>query len=83
MARTARQRQMDVTLRTCTECGMLLDTPGEFHPQAFCVWKKAGLDPWATLVWVNTRLGLHTAHWPKKPPLVRDLPSDALARKQS
>lgn len=42
---------------TCQCCGMLLDDPGEFHPYAFCVWKKDGLDPWDTLNWILDRLG--------------------------
>lgn len=44
---------------------MLVDAPGEFHPQAFCVWKKAGLDPWETLRWVNGQLRLE--EMPAKP----------------
>jgi hypothetical protein len=42
---------------TCSECGMLLDDAGEFHPYAFCLWKKAGHDPWDTLNWILTQLG--------------------------
>jgi len=58
---------------SCRVCGMLLNDPGEFHPHAFCVWKKAGLDPWNTLLWVNQRLGIDTTHWPRQSPLIRDL----------
>lgn len=54
---------------------MLLDDAAEFHPHAFCVWKKAGQDPWELLLSLNRRLGIDTTHWPKRPPLVRDLPA--------
>lgn len=57
----------------CQTCGMATADPGEFHPYAFCMWVKAGLDPWSTLLDLNTRLGLDTTHWPKKVPLIRDL----------
>jgi hypothetical protein len=60
--------------QTCQTCGMLLDDPGEFHPFAFCIWKRAGQPPWETLVAINSRLGIDVTHWPTKPPLVRDLP---------
>jgi hypothetical protein len=63
--------------RICTTCGMLLDDPCEFHPYAFCVLKKAGLDPWTTFGWVNAQLG-DTA-WPERPPLVRDLGRERVA----
>ncbi|CAM3707893.1 hypothetical protein COLU111180_04225 [Cohnella lubricantis] len=29
----------------CTECGMLLSHPAEYHPYEFCILKKAGQDP--------------------------------------
>jgi hypothetical protein len=48
---------------------MALDDAGEFHPYVFCVLKKAGRDPWADLVWMNTQLGIDTTHWPKRPPV--------------
>lgn len=59
------------TTSTCTECGMVLNHEGEFHPYIFCVLKKAGRDPWADLVWLNAKLGIEL---PAQPPLVRDLP---------
>lgn len=34
-----------ISKRTCLECGMLLDHPGEYHPFEFCVLVKAGQDP--------------------------------------
>lgn len=53
---------------------MVLDRPGEFHPHAFCVWKKAGLDPWPTMLWLNERLGwVQPDALPTRPPLVSDL----------
>lgn len=64
---------IEVKQRTCQSCGMLLDNAGEFHPHAFCMWKQAGLDPWQALLWVNEKLGVDVAHWPKRPPLVRSL----------
>jgi hypothetical protein len=33
----------------CQECGMLIEELRDYHPYSFCVWKKAGLDPWKTL----------------------------------
>jgi hypothetical protein len=66
--------EMDPRLRTCQECGMLLDQAGEFHPYVFCVLKKAGRDPWEDIVWVNERLALvKPGEMPIRPPLVRDL----------
>ena len=62
-----------VTRRTCQTFGMLLDREGEFHPYAFCVWKKAGLDPWDQLRWTVEALGIDITRWPKRPPLVRSL----------
>jgi hypothetical protein len=52
---------------------MLLDDAGEFHPAAFCLLKQAGRDPWDELRWLNRKLGIDTTHWPKRPPLVRNL----------
>lgn len=37
---------------------MLLDDPGEFHPYAFCAWRRAGLDPWFQLNQILEWLGL-------------------------
>jgi hypothetical protein len=57
--------------RTCQDCGMLLDGPGEFHPHVFCVLKKAGYDdPWGEMRWIADRLGVEI---PARPPLVRKL----------
>ena len=58
---------------SCPDCGYATRDVGEFHPHAFCVWYKAGLDPWETLMWLNVGLGVDMKHWPKQPPLVRDL----------
>lgn len=30
----------------CSECGMGLSSWSEYHPHAFCVLWKAGIDPW-------------------------------------
>lgn len=46
MSEPRRGDAIDVRQRTCQECGMLLEDAGEYHPFAFCVWKKAGLNPW-------------------------------------
>lgn len=56
----------------CQECGMRTLDVGEFHPYAFCVLYKAGLDPWKELRWLAKSLGLKglgTRRW-----LVRELP---------
>lgn len=58
----------------CQECGMATRDPGEFHPYAFCVWVKAGLEPWETLEWINSGLGFDMGHLPE-PPMIRDLPA--------
>jgi hypothetical protein len=42
----------------CTECGMSLVRAGEYHPYAFCVLRKAGLDPWAQLRTMAMQVGL-------------------------
>jgi hypothetical protein len=55
----------------CVECGMALTRP-EYHPYAFCVLKKAGLDPWETVRQINDDLGL-VKELPDHPPLVRDM----------
>lgn len=65
--------QRDIDRRTCQSCGMLLDREGEFHPHSFCIWKKAGHDPWEMLARTVDMLGVDVTHWPKRPPLVRDL----------
>lgn len=58
----------------CATCGMTTKNVAEFHPHAFCVWFKAGLDPWETLHWVNERLGVDMSRFDERqPPLVRDL----------
>jgi hypothetical protein len=57
--------------RHCQACGMLCDDAGEFHPYAFCVWKRAGLDPWQQLKWIEDRLGRPPLG--KKPPLIRNM----------
>lgn len=56
----------------CPDCGMATNV-GEFHPHGFCIWKKAGQDPWELLKWINSSLGIDVKHWPSQPPLVRDL----------
>lgn len=50
---------------------MLLDDPGEFHPYAFCVLKKAGLSPWGEIRLIVNVLGL--GDLPDKPVMVRHL----------
>jgi hypothetical protein len=64
--------EADPKNRTCQECGMLLDHPGEFHPFLFCMLKKLGKDPWLEFSWAVERLTGEAQ--PAKPPLVRDLP---------
>ena len=64
---------LSIKQRTCQECGMLLDDAAEFHPYMFCVLKQAGRDPWADVLWLNERLGVDVTHWPKRPPLIRNL----------
>jgi hypothetical protein len=49
----------------CIECGMALNDAGEFHPYAFCMLKKAGLDPWREMVRVHPEL-------PPRAPLISD-----------
>jgi hypothetical protein len=72
--RTVEDERIDVRQRTCASCGHLCDRPAEFHPHLFCVLKKAGVrDPWASFVDTARLAGLDTAHWPKRPPLARDL----------
>lgn len=50
---SARSQQIlaerDRNLRTCTECGYVGDVFAEYHPYAFCVLVKAGLDPWEVI----------------------------------
>jgi hypothetical protein len=41
----------------CTECGALVE-PGEYHPFAFCVMRKAGLQPWHEVRVIAGQLGL-------------------------
>lgn len=62
--------------RHCAECGMLLGDPGEFHPYAFCLLRKAGaIDPWKEFRWLCAAAGVvkEADDLPSKPPLVRDL----------
>lgn len=56
----------------CPDCGMALHSEAEFHPHAFCVWKRAGQDPWELLEWIVSGLGYDTKNWPKDPPDVKD-----------
>jgi hypothetical protein len=51
---------------------MLLNDAGEYHPYPFCVWKKAGLDPWAALKTVCADLSMGE---PPHRPRLRDLPA--------
>lgn len=67
-----KSQEMDLSLRTCTQCGMLLDRAGEFHPYLFCILKKAGRDPWTEVRRLNDQLGL-VKELPDRPPLVREL----------
>ena len=42
---------------TCAECGATI-SPGEYHPYAFCVLHKAGLDPWQEIRLIAAQLQL-------------------------
>jgi hypothetical protein len=68
-----RDAKVDARLRTCQQCGMLCDRAGEFHSHLFCILKKAGRDPWQETLWLLEGLGIDITHWPKSPPLVRDI----------
>lgn len=37
--------KVDMNLVICTECGAKTSEAAEYHPYAFCVLIKAGLDP--------------------------------------
>lgn len=57
----------------CTTCGMVTDHPGEYHPYAFCVLKRAGLDPWREVRRIAGQLagaGLNMDRLPEHPPRV-------------
>lgn len=62
----------------CKTCGMVTRDPGEFHPHVFCMWVKAGRnDPWGDLLDVNRMLGVDVTHWPKQPPLIKNITTRA------
>ncbi len=42
----------------CSECGSRLSDAGEYHPWAFCVLVRAGLDPWEQVRMIAGQLGL-------------------------
>ncbi len=52
----------------CTECGMATAEAGEYHPYAFCVLEKAGLNPWHEVRMIALQVGLPDPG--VRPPLV-------------
>jgi hypothetical protein len=64
----------DARTRTCSECGHVGFTPGEFHPHTFCLAKKANPErgPWTDFR--NTFFLLTGAMLTERPVHVRDLP---------
>ena len=57
--------------RICAECHAMLDEAGEYHPYAFCVLRKAGLNPLDVVTEAMRALAPSGNRWR----LVRDLPS--------
>lgn len=55
-------------MAVCAECKANLKDAGEYHPYAFCVLYKAGLDPWQEVRGIAGQLGLGDPG--AKPPLV-------------
>ena len=55
----------------CSECNMTLWDAGEYHPYAFCVLRKAGLDPWQQIRVIAGQLGLDDPG--EKPPITSRL----------
>lgn len=50
----------------CTECGAAVPD-GQYHPYAFCVLVKAGLDPWQEIRIIAGQVGMNDpgAHPPQ------------------
>lgn len=65
-------RQSVVLRKPCGECGAVTD-PGEYHPYAFCVLHRGGLDPWQTVRFLAARLKLGDPG--AKPPKVWEIKS--------
>lgn len=63
---------ISIKQRTCGDCGMLLEDAGEYHPYAFCVLKKAGLNPWPYVR--EMTISLTGTDPGEKPPLLRRKP---------
>lgn len=55
---------------TCTDCNTTT-RPGEYHPYAFCVLAKAGLDPWREIRLIAAQIGLGDPG--AQPPLVSEV----------
>lgn len=51
-------RKANPNLTLCTECGEHLSEKSEYHPYAFCVLIKAGLNPLAVVLDAAKALGV-------------------------